>query len=140
MNKICTSIEQSQKLIELGIDVKNADMGWNIFPDDSTRLLPIDDFDLVKDGWGNVEFIPAWTLPALFKFLPIYTHPTAFSVNVSVPSVTRTDNGWLLKYDGDFTLNMNNGKDTEAPVEFLADNPIDAAFKMVVWLKKNNKI
>lgn len=29
MNKICTSIEQSKKLIELGIDVNTADMFWN---------------------------------------------------------------------------------------------------------------
>jgi len=28
MNKICTSIEQSKKLIELGIDINTADMCW----------------------------------------------------------------------------------------------------------------
>ena len=28
MNKICTSIEQSKKLIELGIDIDTADMFW----------------------------------------------------------------------------------------------------------------
>lgn len=28
-NKICTSLEQSQKLIELGIDVNTADMFWD---------------------------------------------------------------------------------------------------------------
>lgn len=29
MNKICTNIEQSKKLIELGIDVNTADMFWD---------------------------------------------------------------------------------------------------------------
>ena len=28
MNKICTTIEQSQKLIELGVDVNTADMRY----------------------------------------------------------------------------------------------------------------
>ena len=28
MTKICTSIEQSQKLMELGIDINTADMSW----------------------------------------------------------------------------------------------------------------
>ncbi len=28
MSKICTSLEQSKRLIELGIDVKTADMFW----------------------------------------------------------------------------------------------------------------
>ena len=137
--KFVTDINQSRELSEF-LALESADFGWDIFSDGSTRLLPIDDWDLVKDGWGNVEFIPAWSLSALFKLLPIFTEPTAFSVNVSVPSVTKTDNGWLLKYDGDFTLNMNNGKDTEAPVELLAENPIDAAFEMICWLKENGKI
>ena len=30
MNKICTSIDQSKKLIELGLDVKTADMFWDM--------------------------------------------------------------------------------------------------------------
>ena len=30
MNKICTSIEQSKKLIELGIDVNTADMYYDV--------------------------------------------------------------------------------------------------------------
>ena len=28
MNKICTSINQSKKLIELGVDINTADMIW----------------------------------------------------------------------------------------------------------------
>jgi hypothetical protein len=34
MNKICTSIEQSKKLIELGIDVNTADMFWDLLDGD----------------------------------------------------------------------------------------------------------
>jgi hypothetical protein len=34
MNKICTSIEQSKKLIELGLDVNTADMFWDLLDGD----------------------------------------------------------------------------------------------------------
>lgn len=131
MNKICTSIEQSKKLIELGIDRTTSDMYYWCGSDLRIGGYRAQDEELD---------IPSWTLSALFKILPIFTEPTAFSIDVSVPSVTKTDNGWLLKYNGDFTLYINNGKDTEAPVEFLADNPIDAVFEMVCWLKENGKI
>ena len=137
MNKICTSVEQSKKLIELGINVNTADMFWTY----DFVVNDINGLNVILDNLKPEENdIPAWSLSALFKLLPIFTEPTAFSVNVSVPSVTKTDNGWLSKYDGDFTLNMNNGKDTEAPVEFLADNSIDAAFELVCWLKETNRI
>lgn len=33
MNKICTSIEQSRKLIELGIDINTADMIYHKYVD-----------------------------------------------------------------------------------------------------------
>lgn len=36
MNKICTSIEQSKKLIELGIDINTADFMWEYNPDKET--------------------------------------------------------------------------------------------------------
>ena len=45
MNKICTSVEQSKKLIELGIDIKTADMyysyDYNIEEyDDDVQIIP----------------------------------------------------------------------------------------------------
>lgn len=116
MNKICTSIEQSKKLIELGIDVNTADMGWNIFVDESIRLLPIDDWDLIKDGSGGVEFIPAWSLSVLLGLMPTFTL-----------------NGFG---NGQF-----NCRDERADSYALVDTcPLDAAFEMVCWLKENNKL
>lgn len=37
--KICTSIEQSKKLLSLGLDPSTADMGWNIFVDGTIRTV-----------------------------------------------------------------------------------------------------
>ena len=138
--KSYTDIEQSKKLAEI-LPIESADMYWKNGV--SNKYIQCLTPFVIDDYGSNVNYdydIPCWSLAALFKILPIFTKPTAFSIDVSVPSVTKTDNGWLLKYNGDFTLYINNGKDTEAPVEFLADNPIDAAFEMVCWLKENGKI
>ena len=57
MNKICTSIEQSKKLVELGIDVNSSDCSWILSPRDGRYILsltaPLDDD------------IHAWSLSAL---------------------------------------------------------------------------
>ena len=42
MNKICTSMEQSQKLMELGIDVNTADMYYPNRVDIGNYTLPIE--------------------------------------------------------------------------------------------------
>lgn len=55
MNKICTSIEQSQKLIDLGIDVSTADMCWQ------NNEFPI--------GFNDDDAIPAWSLSALLDII-----------------------------------------------------------------------
>lgn len=66
MNKICTSIEQSKKLIELGIDVYTADMFFAM-----NGTLPVvskyidDGFVTAVDG-----AIPCWSLSALMNLLP----------------------------------------------------------------------
>lgn len=67
--KSYTDIEQSKKLAEI-LPLESADMGWNVFVDGTTRILPINDWDLVKDGSGNVKFYPAWSLAALLGVLP----------------------------------------------------------------------
>lgn len=59
-NKICTSIEQSQKLVELGIDVNTADIIYNVFDESYIRHgTPIDKYHT-----------PAWSLAALLCVLP----------------------------------------------------------------------
>lgn len=70
--KSYTDIEQSKKLAKI-LPLESADMGWNVFVDDTKRPLPIDDWDLVKDGSGNVKFYPAWSLAALLSAIPIVT-------------------------------------------------------------------
>jgi len=114
--KECTDLEQSEKLIGLGLDVSTADMGWNIFADNSTRLLPINDWDLVKDGWGNVEFIPAWSLNALIGILP--------EIKGGKPMIVLDDN-WV-NYPHINGLHTKSGN----------PNLIDAVYEMIIKLNE----
>lgn len=66
--KSYTDIEQSKKLAEI-LPLESADMGWDVFVDNTTRILPIDDWDLSKNSGGNLKFYHAWSLAALMDVL-----------------------------------------------------------------------
>lgn len=111
MNKICTSIEQSKKLIELGIDINTADMFWDLLdgdePDEKIPNCYWDRFDITIN-----EFVPAWSLSTLLKFLKPYGY--SLSTAQSNKNIITVGNKTLCFYD----------------------TPIDAAFEMVCWLLK----
>ena len=81
MNKICTSIEQSKKLIELGVDINTADMCWSLFTvitngnkEMKQILLPTSYEKITKQSAHYfIERYPAWTLSALLDVLPSST-------------------------------------------------------------------
>lgn len=119
MVKICTSIEQSKKLLELGLSPNSSDMHYHfddIFDElesvaSITEETPEEHFMLFPDD------IPAWSLTSLLEMLPItfkmsnniYTGARAFIIDVE-DSPLFEDNGsfidlivdvycWLLKKD-----------------------------------------
>ena len=62
---ICTSIEQSKHLLELGLDPKAADMCWEM--EKGNLLLNVGR----KSAQVNRGFaIPAWSLSALLEMIP----------------------------------------------------------------------
>ena len=61
MNKICTSIEQSKKLIELGVDRKSSNMYYWCGSDLRIGGYKAQDEELD---------IPAWSLAALLELMP----------------------------------------------------------------------
>ena len=117
--KICTSKEQSQKLIELGIDRNTADMVW------VCGRLHTDGLEYqvlrVKEEVSEPEnYIPAWSLSALLGLMP-----------TCVLSVFNRTDGNLYRVVKD----TDERKETE-----YHRNSIDAAFVMVCWLLENKKI
>ena len=120
MNKICTSIEQSKKLIELGIDVNTADMFW--LTTDKPRLHVLVE-NLEK--YSRWDCMPAWSLSALLELIP--TSIDEYTEDFSQLELTKCSVSYVYANG-----NLRKG--------FLKDNFFDAAFEMIVWLKENNKL
>ena len=111
--RIATSIEQSKKLIELGINIKTADMDYIPFANNPQE------YDCVINVWNNEhekDWIPAWSLTALMNLFD--------------------DKSGLAKEYG-LWFCYDNGK-SHCTKHY--ETQIDAAFEMVVWLLENNKI
>lgn len=116
MNKICTDIQQSKKLIELGIDINTADMHymyrhWEI--DENTIRSKSDahigcNLNLYygADNGKIYHYIPAWSLTALLKLIVEFKGP--------------------ITWDG------------QKVKSFEMDNILDAAFEMICWLLEDN--
>lgn len=112
MNKICTSIDQSQKLIELGIDVNTADMCHRYrWSNNSFMNLPCAE----KAREPITGDIPAWSLSALLGLIPPGNILLRDALNGKYKCINMVDSSYY-------------------------DNPLDAAFEMVCWLKENEKL
>ncbi len=130
MSKICTSIEQSKKLIELGLDVNTADMCWtnhlfNAFLS-SNRIesTPPQEYKNLLDRFVVRGYFiePAWSLSALLDVLPKYIGDYGKCLYFDMGYYYC---GYMV--DGDFMLSIE---------ETVADNPIDAVFEMIIKLKE----
>lgn len=128
MNKTCTSLEQSKKLIELGIDVKTADMYYSSIPvrewknkNDTSQGIhlvfkeKVFAIENTNDEIGEGDIL-AWSLSALMNLLD--------------------DKAGLAKEYG-LWFCYDNGK---SHCTKHCETQIDAAFEMVCWLLENKKI
>lgn len=120
MNKICTSIEQSQKLIELGIDIITADMYW------CSRKLQ----------WGEITetliaypMLPNQEKSREFKYFPAWSLTVLLELTPNNVSLLHFEDAYQAVYDVKPYYITNK-----------SDNPLDAVFEMVCWLKENNKL
>lgn len=140
MNKICTSLEQSKKLIELGIDVSTADMHystWTILNKGEYILSPNqgETIEELQENYGN-QVIPTWSLSALLKLMPPYLFEFERGIDLNIyPSLN--GKAWHCSYMPNAVENMKKDKFKQIT---KGDNLIDAAFEMVVWLKENKKL
>ena len=141
MNKICTSIEESKKLIELGIDVNTADMHystWTILNEGEYILSPNqgETIEELQENYGN-QVIPAWSLSALLELIPPYlgefNDGIDFGFSKAINGKWYTAHYIKLNDDGLASFNIFN-------ITVTGDTAVDAAFEMVCWLKENRKI
>ena len=118
-NNICTSIEQSKKLIELGIDVNTADMYWGLNNQNHPHVI-----GKYCAEYGGMQ-LPAWSLSALLELIPesIDDNTDNFSqLEMTKKSISYAFSDGMLR------------------IGFLKEYLIDAAYEMVCWLKKEEYI
>ena len=128
MNKICTDISQSKKLIELGIDVNTADMFWTY----DFTVNDINGINVISNNFKpEKDDIHAWSLSALLGLMPfhIIENDVRYGFQM-VKGLNKEGETYKIRYEGYISL-----------VETLIyNNPIDAAFETVCWLKENGKL
>ena len=133
MNELATTIEQSKKLVELGLNPDTADMHYSADMYDSNYDLDIGKgiYEELPNWVGTKSRpvdIPAWSLVALTNLMPDYIKedyneytfriiPTAFGKEVSY---------W--------------NSDTDRVLEFFRGDLLDASYNMVVWLLEHKHI
>lgn len=114
---IATNIEQSEHLLELGLDIKTADMclcktaqgSWILY-----GYVP---------GEYDAHTIPAWSLSALLNVMP------------------SEESKWCtLMHAQDFYWCTFEKSDGTILKEFCSNNYTDAAYQMVCWLLEQGLI
>ena len=141
MNKICTTLEQSKKLIELGLDSSTSDMTYYWFHDCETDSV-FYELELCK-GRINDNDIPSWSLSALLSLLP---------TTIMIPA---TDGGgyfykleWQFGNDNSLSYVAYTGYDRkrECLIDIYHDHDdepkddLDIAYSMLCWVIKNKHL
>ena len=142
MSKICTDIPQSKKLIELGIDIKTADMYYKYVLPKSDKIHhvpeignPIESLEWYNKGYTtfgkepiklNEYCIPCWSLSALLNYLREVDYFP--EINADEFEVTMQINYY----------NENEARPL-APVHNIkikAESFIDACYEMIITLNE----
>lgn len=113
-----TSVEQSKRLMALGVKMWNADY-WYI----ANHVCGFDDYELSMNCTEDSSDVPAWELSTILNNLP--------------QSVTTDDNFYRLvmgPYKGSWIIEYNTIDVTEKLVMTKASTLIEAALQMLEWL------
>lgn len=123
MNKTCTDLAQSKKLIELGIDINTADMVWTY----DFTVNDINGLNVISNNFKIEENdIPSWSLSALLELIPD-------KISINNESYYLSFDKKSVAFRGPVTW------DGQKSTSFEMDNILDAAFEMVCWLLPQNK-
>ena len=123
-----TTIEQSKKLIELGIDVNTADMYY--YNNDEIPQI-ISDIKSLKENISPKFYTLAWSLSALIELMPDY-----IVINNKVSNSLKMD-----KEEGGIGFCYFFSAFDKVDNIIMCDmTPINAAFEMVCYLLKNKLI
>lgn len=126
----CTSIEQSKKLLNLGLKAESADMKFK-YDHNEHRCIEIP-MMVVVPNWDDEynKDIPCWSVGALLEVMPL---PSL--IKDEFPLSLQKENtevfGWeCICYD----------KYGNAICEQWSNTKVDACYNMICWLLENNYI
>jgi hypothetical protein len=130
--KSYTDLEQSRKLAEI-LPLESADMKWFFWKSD-IDVPKFPTFGYSKDAAENYKsteavYLPCWSLSALLELMP--------EIHGERPKL---DTGRIQtdKYYVEYPYHERTKKDWHSTE--LYDEPLDAAFEMICWLKENKKL
>lgn len=129
LEKLCTDLNQSKRLIELGLDISTADMIYSA-DDKGNYTLEILNSPVTRKNYSirNGYRVPSWSLPKLLDMLPprLYYHGEEYFMEFF-----KTPKGeWVIQYPKQGTL---------FPIvchQESFDSPIDAIYQMVCYLQE----
>ena len=125
--KICTSIEQSKKLLSLGLDPITADM---FYATEFGTLIAESPYE-VKGHEPCIPFTPAWSLTALLELMPVCIDDDNYFLVIEKDETYLNEPIWRVSY--------KHYIEEDATVERKA-SLINAAFEMVCWLIEQKHI
>lgn len=144
-----TTIEQSKKLLELGIDKDTADMEYMFHRNDGKLVAPS---PFIKDGFENTgedrvfDFTPCWSLTALLNLLPSELTVeneysiTTYSIRIRKYALTEDVDVYQIAYGSYKFYEDGNSSWKDMINTSEKENLIDAVFQMIIWLNENNKL
>ena len=127
--KFYTSIEQSKKLLELGLSPESADCMWEQH-DNESPYVTVKPYTTLGRSIG-AHAIPCWSIGALLNIMPkLYEFKEDPEDGGCQPNLCKgwDNNLWHVVYR------------TSIYVTEWYENPIDACFEMVCWLLRKGYI
>lgn len=124
MNKICTDIKQSRKLIELGLNSTTSDMTYYPLVDSAF-------YELKCKSRTNENDVPAWSLSRLFHLLPS-----------NVTFMQKDDGKYYacLEMDNDDLKEEARGEFGSVIHSSSGIDAVDVVFDLMVWYLKNREL
>lgn len=119
-SQICTTFEQSKRLLELGLNPETADM----------KIIPYTTYVVPKDynmflGYGQDTYTPAWSLHRLIELCPEYINIDGYADTSYWIKIYKHDNKIIYENDYDRFIYLGDG-----------DNLFDTFIDCIEWLIK----
>lgn len=125
-----TTIEQSKKLVKLGLNPNTADMLWeqHIFESPYVTVKPY----TTKGKSIGAHILPCWSLGALLEVMPKTMKGIPEKAAYSLTLKENSYNAWKCNY-----VHFSFGELYEFPAQ---PTPLKATYEMVCWLLENGYI